>query len=612
MAQLTQPVFSINGKPIAQFTAFSLNQAIFDHHRFTLTCPAQTIDGKTGIFHTSKDMIGATFGARIAGVGTKSGLMFNGIVTGVATARFSGHHGDVIITGYSPTIILDSGPHCKSWEKKAIKNIAQDVLKFFPQNLLEPRIHPSYGETLAYTVQYKETAWQFLQRLAGTYGEWLFWDGRSLQIGQPADNKKASLVYGSHLSGFNVALQARPTQMQMMAWDYMNSQIYTSEPADIEQKAGLNPWGTQVYQSGQTVYSTQPKLWNNQFLTNKKQQDDVLNMRSAMESSRMVRFNGQSGHPGVVIGGKVEIKGNNVFSSQTEGYGDYQIVAVSHYVDAQGNYENNFEAVPASIKVPPVAAPGEPNCETQSAIVTDNNDFNGLGRIRVKFHWMNGAEKSPWIRVTTPHAGGGKGMFLIPEVGEEVIVGFEGDSATKPYVIGAVYHGQAKNSFGNSGNDVKTFQSRSGCKMVFNDKDGSALISDQAGNITMLDGAGNISTKSSQSIRLECGNASITLKQDGTIIINGKEITTKGVNIKQTADQKITHTANDIRVLADTQLIGKGKTTEISGSDTLDLRSTALTAHGSAKSDITTDGEMVVSAAGNVGVTAGAIIKLNA
>jgi len=78
--------------------------------------------------------------------------------------------------------------------------------------------------------------------------------------------------------------------------------------------------------------------------------------------------------------------------------------------------------VPASVKAPPVQSFVEPCCETQSALVTDNYDSRGLGRIRVKFHWMNGNEKSPWLRVTTPHAGDGKGLFVMPEIGEEVIV----------------------------------------------------------------------------------------------------------------------------------------------------------------------------------------------
>lgn len=560
MAQLTQPMFSINGNPVTQFNSFSLNQSIFDHHRFTLVCPAQAIDGKFGMFTVSQEMIGGTFGARVSGVGMQGNLLFNGIITSVETARFTGHHGDVIITGYSPTIVLDSGPHAKSWEKKTIKSIAQDVLKFFPQNLLEPKIAPLYSEPLGYTVQYRETAWEFLQRLTANYGEWLFWDGRNLVIGPPRSEAKVALVYGSTLSRFNVTLQARPTAQQYMSWDYNNSQVYTSQPKGVEQKAGLNPWGEKVYKKAQEVYGTQPKQWNFRHVSNKKQQDDMTTLRSAMESSKMVRFNGQSGHPGVALGGKIEVTGNNVFSVSTEGYGEYQITAINHYVDANGNYENDFTAIPSSISVPPVSIPLDPVVETQSAIVTDNHDPQGLGRVRVKFHWMNGAEKTPWIRVTSPHGGGGKGQFFIPEIKEEVVVGFEGDSAVKPYVIGTVYHGQAKNSFSNAGNDVKALQTRSGIKQVYNDADGSYYVSDKGGVNMTFNGAGGATIRAEKTnlhktgekhtinvgeddcllemdnagnITLE-GKAKITIKTGSSSIImdNAGNITIEGTNVK--------------------------------------------------------------------------------
>ncbi|GAB3023204.1 hypothetical protein GCM10027051_29860 [Niabella terrae] len=612
MAQLTNASFSINGNPIAVYTHFSLSQSIFQHHHFSLVCPADAIDGQSGIFSSSKEMIGATFGARITGEGLEGTMSFQGLVTGIETARFSGHHGNLVITGYSPTIMMESGPHCQSWEKKAVKNIANDVVSIFPQNLLQPKIQPLYGETLAYTVQYKETAWQFLQRLAGTYGEWLFWDGQHLIVGQPQDEKTVSLVYGRELSSFNMSLQARPVGTQMMGWDYMNSQVYTSKPSGVEDKAGLNPLGKKVMDLGQQVYMAQPTLWNNQFLSNKKQQDDIANMRSALQGSRMVRFNGKSGHPGVRIGNRIDVAGNNVFSAQSEGYGEYLVTEINHFVDAMGNYDNEFTAVPASIKVPPIESPAEPNCETQSAIVTDNNDFNGLGRIRVKFHWMQGAEKTPWIRVTTPHAGGGKGMYFIPEVGEEVVIGFEGDSATKPYVIGAVYHGQANNAFGNSGNDVKALQSRSGSKMVLDDAAGSMLMQDMGGNMLNLDGAGNITGQSSETIVLTCGESSITLKQDGTILIKCK-------NMETVADENIsTWAKQNMAILADLDLSAAGKVTAslgskkttVGGVDKLDLLSKDLGATGSVTTTIS-GGKVDMNSAGNVSVT-GALVKLNA
>lgn len=512
MAQLISSSITIAGNPIKQITSFQLTQNIFDHHYFRLVCPAEALDGmEGGMLTSSRNLIGGVLQASFSTPGTGSGLKFRGIVMQVEADRFSGHTGNIVISGTSPTIVLDNGPHCKSWEKKAIKNIAQDVLKHFPQNLLQAQIAPQYPETLAYTVQYKQTAWQFLNFLCASYGEWLFYDGNQLQIGALKSSEATALTFGSNVSRFSMALQVQQANSTMMAYDYLNNEVYTSTPQGVEGKAGLNDMGKHVFQASNTVYATQPKYWNNQFVSNKKQVDDSINIRTAMQSSNTVRFSGSSAHPGVKIGGTINVQGNNLYSLAGENYGEYTVLSVSHYFDGHGNYNNDFTAVPAGIKVPPVKPAIMAFSESQSAIVTDNFDPKGLGRIRVKFHWMNGAEKTPWIRVTIPHAGGGKGMYFMPEVGEEVIIGFEGGSPTKPYMIGSVYHGKATNSFGNADNDVKAVQTRSGTKVIMNDKEGSVLVEDKDGNSILLDGKGNITVKSNDTVTIDAKNQ-ITLK----------------------------------------------------------------------------------------------------
>jgi type VI secretion system secreted protein VgrG len=504
MAQLINSNITIAGKPIKQITSFQLTQNIFDHHYFRLVCPAESLEGMEGsMLQSSRNLIGGILQASFSTSAAPGGLQFRGIVMQVEADRFSGHTGNIVISGTSPTIVLDNGPHCKSWEKKAIKNIAQDVLKHFPQDLLQPQVSPVYPETLAYTVQYKQTAWQFLNYLCASYGEWLYYDGNQLQIGALKSSEATALTFGSNISRFSMALQVQPANSQMMAYDYLNHEVYNSTPQSIESKAGLNDVGRHVLQASNNVYSTQPKTWNNQFVSNKKQLDDTINIRTAMQSSNTVRFSGSSAHPGVKIGGAINVQGRNLYNMAGENYGEYTVLSISHYFDGHGNYNNDFTAIPATIKIPPVKSGGIPYSETQSALVTDNHDPKGLGRIRVKFHWMNGTEKTPWIRVTSPHGGGGKGMFFMPEIGEEVIVGFEGDSPTKPYIIGAVYHGKANTTFSNAGNDVKALQTRSGTKLIMNDKDGSVLVEDKDGNSILLDGAGNITVKANKTVTID-------------------------------------------------------------------------------------------------------------
>jgi type VI secretion system secreted protein VgrG len=569
MAQFVGTQIEIEGVQIKQFSSFTLSQSIFEHHSFRLICPAEGIDGTTGaIFNSSKNMIGCSITVKIDAIGNKGALRFSGVVTQIEAMRHGGHAGDIIISGFSPTILLDSGPHCKSWENATIKSIAQDVLKHFPQNLLQPKVSPVYSGSLAYMVQYKETAWEFLCRIAASFGEWLFYDGQKLYLSSPPGNN-VKLLYGSNLHAFNMGLQVRPASFKMMAYDYMNSDVYDGTPSGIESKAGLNELGKHAFKKSEKFYASKPKLWHNDFLTTKKQLDDYVNTRAAMESSSMVKLNGSSGHPGIQVGGSVTVDGKNIFSQADESYGEYTTVAITHNCDGQGNYTNDFVAIPSTVKMPPVKIYKEPHSETQSAIVTDNNDPGGLGRIRVKFHWMNGAEKSPWMRVTTPHAGGGKGMFFIPEKNEEVIVGFEGDSPTKPYIIGSVYHGKANNTFSNSDNDVKIIQSRSGHIIEMNDKEG-------AESITVID-------KNKNKIIIRTADDSIEITANGSINMNASDINMTAGVISMLASAAITMNAGAaIEAAAGTMVtFGAGiSTSMISGRDTVILAGKSLSASG--------------------------------
>ncbi len=531
MAQLTATTININGKDIAQFTSFTLQQNIFEHHNFTLVCPAESIDGKVGsVFNQSKELIGAPINVRTLAIAGKGRLDFAGVVTQVETARFSGHAGDLIITGYSPTILLDSGPHCKSWEKKALKNIATDVLSHFPQNLLNPKIAPTNGETLSYIVQYKETAWQFLNRMGATYGDWFYYNGKNVVLGTPIGTN-VDLVFGSNLSRFNMSLQVRPSNFEVIAYDYLNDAVYDTTPGGIEGRAGLDNFGKHTYKKSQTFFGTQPKQWNNNYVTNKKQLDDFTNTRAAAQSSNMVKFNGASGHPGVQLGNTVEVKGNNIFNNADEAYGQFTVIGVTHHTDGQGNYNNDFLAIPASIKTPPVTAYTEPHCETQSAIVTDNYDPKGLGRVRVRFRWMKPSEKTPWIRMMMPHAGGAKGHFFIPELEEEVVVAFEDNNALKPYVQGSIYNAGQNNSYSNEGNDVKIIQTRSGTKIRMNDAEGSVFVEDPSGNTWLMDGKGNIKVNAPNNMSFIVGkNFDISVGENMTTNIGTNETMTVGSN----------------------------------------------------------------------------------
>ena len=152
---------------------------------------------------------------------------------------------------------------------------------------------------------------------------------------------------------------------------------------------------------------------------------------------------------------------------------------------------------------------------TQPAIVIDNNDPKGMGRVQVQMAWQRYENtRTPWLRVTNPHAGGGKGMYFIPENGEEVLVAFENDNAEKPYIQGTMYNGNQTSGYNTTGNDKKVIQTRSGTKIIMNDAIGSVFIEDPSGNTWMMDGKGNISVNAPNTISMNATDIIITASKN--------------------------------------------------------------------------------------------------
>jgi uncharacterized protein involved in type VI secretion and phage assembly len=149
--------------------------------------------------------------------------------------------------------------------------------------------------------------------------------------------------------------------------------------------------------------------------------------------------------------------------------------------------------------------------------VTNNQDPDGLGRVKVKFPWLSDQDESTWARLAVPMAGNGRGTYFLPEVDDEVLVAFEQGDPRFPYVLGALWNGKDKPPMDNEDgeNNVRMIQSRSGHKIRLNDKAGEETIeiSDKNGeNKLVIDIANNaITLTSKQDITLAAPQGTITL-----------------------------------------------------------------------------------------------------
>jgi uncharacterized protein involved in type VI secretion and phage assembly len=151
-------------------------------------------------------------------------------------------------------------------------------------------------------------------------------------------------------------------------------------------------------------------------------------------------------------------------------------------------------------------------------IVTNNQDPEGMGRVKVNFPWLNDEDESAWARVATLMAGNGRGIYFLPEVEDEVLVAFEHGDLSFPYVIGSLWNGKdatpAKNDDGK--NNLRLIKSRSGHTICLNDEDGKEKIEivDKSGkNCLVFDTANNtITITSDQDINLSAAQGTIKLE----------------------------------------------------------------------------------------------------
>jgi len=188
-------------------------------------------------------------------------------------------------------------------------------------------------------------------------------------------------------------------------------------------------------------------------------------------------------------------------------------------------------------------------------VVTNNQDPDGLGRVKVKLPWLSDDVESHWARVVTPMAGNDRGLFFLPEVDDEVLVAFEHGSPEFPYVLGALWNGKDKAPESNDDgeNNMRTIKSRSGHVVRLDDTDGSEKIE-------IVDGSG------ANSVVISTADNTITITADADITIesgSGKLILSgNGIEIKSQADVKVEAGAN-MDLKASGQLNIKGPTVNI-------------------------------------------------
>ena len=260
------------------------------------------------------------------------------------------------------------------------------------------------------------------------------------QIGAPV----ASLEYGVSLLNFRPRLTAaqQDAEVEVRGWDVKGKQTISMTERSADGSAQIG-----VARSTLTnKFGSNKLLVSDRSVVDTGEASQLAKSTLQRRAAAFLEAEGSClGNPAVKAGATVEIKGVG-----TKFSGKYLITSVVHSMRSTGTYKTSFVISGRSdrslldLMHPPPARPWGQSLVI--GVVTNNNDPDKIGRIRVKYPALSDDQEGDWARVSTHNAGDQRGIYMLPQVGDEVVVAFENADPRRPLVIGSLFNGKEKPS----------------------------------------------------------------------------------------------------------------------------------------------------------------------
>jgi uncharacterized protein involved in type VI secretion and phage assembly len=554
--------------PSADIQQISLTQSLFSHHEFQVVVPFDRVEGSKASFFSQahKRLLGQplTLAVEADSFHFNQGqkLQFKGVVTHLEAGKDNDFAGSVVARGFSPCYLLASGSKKRTFVAKTLDAIFNEVLQPYPANLLARKINPQHKTPLPYVVQYRETNFEFLSRLAAEYGEWFYYDGESLQLGTPASSEEIEFVADGDYNSFSFGMTLVPTKAKMYEYNYQKHQHFKSSTSSQSLPSLQNhPFGGFALSQAEKLFTDEAHTTAETWIEGNSQLDEEAKLLKANAAANLVTLQGYSDNPNIHLGSVLNVSGEGIGTEHLtpESFGKYRVLEITHFIDEAGNYSNQFSAVPHVLEVPPLNPHYDaPQGQPELAEVINDKDPEKLGRLKVRYHWPvdNPTQaETDWVRLLTPYSGSGKGQLFKPEVGSQVLVDYQGGLAEQPFVLGNMFHANNKQGakYSPDGNLMKGIQTSGGNKFVMQDKSGEQkiLISNSNNKGTAVEigfnGDGSITIKSNGPVTVLGSTITLEAGDKGEIMMHAKNVTVEAEeNISLTAKKKIDLDAKDL------------------------------------------------------------------
>jgi phage protein D len=431
----------LDGQALDAAVAAQLLEVRVDlHRRLPDRCSLRLADPELDLVDRDSFPLGGELAVSLAGPAGSSTALFAGPVASLEP-EFDRNAAVLVVRAYDRSHVLARTRRTDTYQQMSYPDIAR---KLAGANGLSAGTIDSAGSPSPFVQQSNETDWEFLWRLADAIGFEVHVEGRRLHFRKAASaaaGAATKLTWGEQLLAFRPRVTAvqQVEEVTVRGWDPSTQQaIEATAETSSATAIGIDRADAVSALGGGTVtLADRPVQTSAEATLLAESVAGQLGETFAEAEGVAV------GTPALTAGAKVEVEGiGSRFG------GTYTISSATHVVRSGPGYETRFavegRAGRSMLALGSAAAADSWRNGVVVGVVTNNEDPDGLGRVRVRYPVLGDDHEGWWARVTAPSAGARRGLLMVPQADDEVLLAFEHGDEHRPYVIGSLWSAMAK------------------------------------------------------------------------------------------------------------------------------------------------------------------------
>lgn len=497
--------------------------------------------------------------------GSAAWTIFDGLVVSIGLELDTGTSQHIVIEGYDKLYKLGRKSMAKTYKNQSVRDIITVLAA--DAGVGGGTIDAAVGTAVREHSFQHATPYAFVDRLVRDAGcEWLVEDGKLNVRPRNKATGTHKLTVGDNLRRFSARFSAAEhvEEVTVTGWDIKKKEAVVGKAkyASTAAKSTNGVFADTTLKStsvGGTMALSIPRP-----VIDKNDADALAKGILDRRSAELLRARGEAEpsakiKPGVLL----ELDGLGA-----QWNGTYYCTAVEHTFGGS-SLQTFFEVGPTEPEslVDIFGGGSSPTLDHMLGsltigIVTNNKDDEGLNRVKLKLPYLSDLEESGWARVLQPGSGSGRGWNVLPEVDDEVLVGFEHGDLDRPLVLGGLVNGKDKPKYAHADTlkngkvHARMFNSRLGHEIRFgdgaSDPDQFIKVHTVGNEATLLLGVEKVDLQANGiPVKVYNEKGSIEINKDGDITLKGTNITLKStqdiiidsganVNIKSKSSTGIT------------------------------------------------------------------------